>query len=100
MTERVFKKEFRRKGVQSAFTQFLYILSEVNNALSISYYLESNVRITGKNELERMRKETMVAYFKVPSRNLCEGTDELYGKPVRILRIPSEIRIEHLPIQA
>jgi hypothetical protein len=33
------------------------------------------------NEMERMWKETVVAYFKVPSLNLAGGTEEKHETP-------------------
>jgi hypothetical protein len=36
-----------------------------------------------KNEMEKIRKETVVAEFKIVSRHLFEGTDENHEKPVK-----------------
>jgi hypothetical protein len=45
------------------------------------------------DELGRMRREAVVAYYKVPSRNSSEGTEENHGKPqVRMAGVPAEIR--------
>jgi hypothetical protein len=30
------------------------------------------------NKLERIRKEIIIAYFKVPPQHLCEGTEEIH----------------------
>jgi hypothetical protein len=67
-----------------------------NDALSRSDSIASNVRMTG-NELERIWKEVITAYFKVVSRHLPGGTDENHENsqgslsPGRDLRLrPSE----------
>jgi hypothetical protein len=50
------------------------------------------------DELERICKEAIVAYFKVPSWNSPEGTEENHGKPqVRMTGVPAEIRTGLLP---
>jgi hypothetical protein len=47
------------------------------------------------NELERMSKKAVVAYFKGIARHLSEGSEETHEESVRIF--PAEIMIGHRP---
>jgi hypothetical protein len=48
------------------------------------------------NELERMWKESFMAYFKILPQNLSGGTEENHEKPVGIVGVPAKTQTEHL----
>jgi hypothetical protein len=62
-------------------TEYLFIYSLFNDAFIISDYIASNERMIVNNELESMWKEAVMAQFKVLSRHLPGGTDEIHEKP-------------------
>jgi hypothetical protein len=64
---------------------FIYLLL-FNNAFSSSNYTKSNDKMF--NEFERIRNEPVMAYFKVLSWHLPEGTEEIHEKLSQDSRSP------------
>jgi hypothetical protein len=58
-----------------------FLCSLFNNTISISGYIVLDESMPVSDELERMWKEAVMAYFKVLSRHFPGGTEENHEKP-------------------
>jgi hypothetical protein len=63
-------------AVEDEWSFILFIYSLFNNTFGSSDCIASNGRMIVNNELESMRKEVVVAKFKVLSQHLPGGAEE------------------------
>jgi hypothetical protein len=67
-----------------------------NTASYLLIFLPSKLdRMTANNELKQMCKESVVAWFKILSRHLAEGTKEIHENPSNVESFHTQMQNKH-----
>lgn len=75
------QREERTPQLPTLIFRVTVSLERINETRKVSFYVALSGRMIEDDELQRMRKEAAMPYFKVLSQNFLNGAEEKHGKP-------------------